>query len=1551
MSARRHNPGGIAAVAAIAAAWAILAGSPNAWALQGPAPGAVSANTVKLPDGPASVHGLGDKVSTNLFTAQVGYSVPIDLPAGVAGFGPHLALTYSGDLGNGPLGIGWTLPTIEIRRSTRHGVPAFDDTDELELTGLGGGGRLIPNPDVTGEYLLEGQGLHFRIIRHEASFEITDSAGTHYLLGQTAEGRQAQGARVAAWFVQWILNIVGQEMRFSYSQETGEVYLKTITWGPTIGNGPPYSVTLTNDARPDIVTSYRTGFRVQTGSRLTHVEVKAFTRTLRRYDLTYDDAFRLSRLKQVAVLGLDLADSGIPPVTFTYALPESAAVVTVPGVGGWVLNQRGVSLADVDGDGTADLLRLESGNHTYRQNHHGVFLGERSLQGASDVDLEGSSLIDLDGDSRPELVRVVDDTWRAYRLVGETWSSMGEWPGTRNVPLHDAAWVLADVNGDGRIDAIQGRTGGVSVRFNGIAGMGPPTSLPAISPSDVEVQPGATNVRFHDMNGDGIVDVVWLTDAWMKIFLGRGDGTFVPFDRVTYPWRDTAVAVTDIQLADLNRDGLMDLIRTTAAQVQWFAGLPNLHFSAAPRTADRPEGASSDAVVTIADANGNGSQDVVWSSTRGLWVLDLAGATSAGMLTAIDNGMGQVTRIEYSSSAAISADADRSGAPWDHKLPTAIPVPTRVEVDSGGGVPPVVSEHSVRDGMWDGVERRFGGFLQSLTREIGAMKSTTLVEEQRYHAGLGADRALRGKTWWTKRSSDDGYVFDVKETTWNAFQLPSLANIPDPPFIASLRALPQPAAQVPSGADLLRVAVPQTEGTFVYEGQAVPIETRVNYQHDDFARPTQETHLGVASVMGDERVVRRQYATDDESTWIRDKVMDEQVTELDGTLVSETKTYYGTPTGPVLGPGSVGLGYVRRVDERLVPPAPDVTQLDACPVTAPRDVTQSTTLYDACGNPAVVYAGGVTRTLTYEDCLFARTESVSPDGGTPLTWSMVWDEVRGVPSELTDPNGAITHVDYDASARPVDVKVIPYAPHIHYAYDWAHPLPTTTTSIFDGPWSALSSANAPPGPGWRSTTTVANGGGQALYATTAVGDGRTIVSGWKIFDERGHVQLAAEPFYAPQLPPVAPPMETRTQTFDYDAASRLVHQTLPNGAVKTVIFGQLSQIVQSPELADVRSDLDGLGRVVTTQRQVSSGLEIVAAKYDAADRILEMSLQGGAAVHRFQYDTLGRLTFASDPDTGDRRLCYDDRSFLVDHVNGANEHVYFDYDLAGRLTRRGETSTPNSLSDYLYTYDDPAGAVSSGCQVRGRLASVIEPTGAAGPTGEVHLCYDVLGRSSKLARTIIAAAVALHATDPATVTRTASEQTDLSPSGLTLGESFDDGFATTYSYDGAGRATAVSSGGTQLWHATVIDAAGRVDNEAYGNGATEDYSYDRLGLTQSVDLHSTVGGQVTDLFNILVTRTTFGAPKTVTDQDGGNGLNHSATYTYDDAARLTGATLGSTGDPGGQYAFTFRYDGLQNMIYRDVKQNGTVKDIGVLAGVYKYGERGYGPRQLTSVIP
>ena len=52
--------------------------------------------------------------------------------------------------------------------------------------------------------------------------------------------------------------------------------------------------------------------------------------------------------------------------------------------------------------------------------------------------------------------------------------------------------------------------------------------------------------------------------------------------------------------------------------------------------------------------------------------------------------------------------------------------------------------------------------------------------------------------------------------------------------------------------------------------------------------------------------------------------------------------------------------------------------------------------------------------------------------------------------------------------------------------------------------------------------------------------------------------------------------------------------------------------------------------------------------------------------------------------------------------------------------------------------------------------------------------------------------------------------------------------------------------------------------------------------------------------------------------------------------------------PTQQYQFTYRYDALQNMTFRSATGP---TDIGALIGTYNYAERGFGKRQLTSILP
>src|SRR5215468_6530766 len=74
-----------------------------------PVAGSITPERLKVPSGPSSVRGLADEPSVDPFYAHVGYQVPIELPAGHGDLSPTLALSYTATLGNGPMGIGWSL--------------------------------------------------------------------------------------------------------------------------------------------------------------------------------------------------------------------------------------------------------------------------------------------------------------------------------------------------------------------------------------------------------------------------------------------------------------------------------------------------------------------------------------------------------------------------------------------------------------------------------------------------------------------------------------------------------------------------------------------------------------------------------------------------------------------------------------------------------------------------------------------------------------------------------------------------------------------------------------------------------------------------------------------------------------------------------------------------------------------------------------------------------------------------------------------------------------------------------------------------------------------------------------------------------------------------------------------------------------------------------------------------------------------------------------------------------------------------------------------------
>lgn len=1494
-------------MAAAVAMLALSASAKTAHALGGPAPGAVSAQTVKLPSGPGSIRGLAEDAKVSSFTGQVQYSVPVELPAGPGGFAPSLSFSYAGELGNGPLGVGWNLSQAGVRRSTRLGVPTYDSTDELEIVGLGNGGELVRLAD--GSYRLEGQGhsAQGELVPDGTSngFVLTAADGTIYRLGLSASARKASasGAQVAFWYLQEVQNVAGQTIEYRYAQAGGEVYLSEVLWGPSIAGVRAFRAEMIYEDRSDAVVSYRTGFRVESAKRLDKIKVWSYGGVQRIVDLSYETNFAISRLSQVKVTSADGLDA-LPPVTFQYATASGAAVQTMADTNGWALNASGTSLFDVDDDGVMDLLRLTSTGHTYRRNLGDRFDVARPVPGADGATLNNVRLLDLTGDSGAEMVWQQGTQWKVFQLGGATaldksWTALGNWAGAQNLTLSSVA--VADLDGDYRMDVLQASgTSNILVRAGTEAGLAASVRLGAIDPVRTYVAPGNSATSFPDVNGDGLADAVYLASGAMYLYLGKGDGTFEKYKDVAYPWTGT-IDLSQIRLGDLDRDGLMDLSLVSAGNVAWYRGQANGTVSTTPVNLARPPGTDGSVVVAVADANGNGSEDLVWSSTAGMWVLDFAGPTSAGMLTGIQNGLGQTQTFSYSASAQLALSAAAAGNPWTLGMPISIPVTSKQRRTFASGEPARSVRLDVRDGIYDRGERRFVGFAEAIVTRPdpadGLPASQTVRQVQRFSAGPGLDRELRGQLLSDRVEDGAGVV--LRETTYDATTMA--------------------VSGLPATEPKLRRAIVRSVEEKHYEGQPSALVMRTEFAFDAEGRQIEEKRFGRLDLTGDESLVRRTYTSGRSTRGVRDQICEEKLYELPASgpevLISHAQVLFGdaATTAPLC---DASTGWERERRQYLTSEA--------------RWVTLKSASFDAFGNRVQTMADGVSRGVEYDaNGQNPIAEIVKPSLARTLRWEMSWNDVLSQPTQVRDAGGVFVNLGYDGLGRIRSMARAGNAAHLEYRYHDSGPRPYTETFTFDGAIDAVTAVPASwtPASKWRHSVAVLTSAGEPMFSATRLDVAKWLVTERRSRDALGRTTAMADAYefsgtlaelVASSLPGAVP-----VQTLSYDALDRVTLQTLASGAKNAYSYRAFEATSAVDGMAPVTRYADGQGRVRRSVRVVGGVEESVDATFDAGGRITKMRLPtaSGAVEHVYTYDSLGRLTLATDPDIGERRLAYDDGGHLTAHTNGANQTTRYTYDGAGRLA---STTGSDGLA-YVFHYDDALDAATFG-NTASRLAWVEEPTGS------VQLGYDAFGQQVRMRRTVSG--------------QSADQILKKAASGLVLEHDDGDGLAFTVGYDAAGRASGLTMAGTSLWTMENQDAAGRPLRERFGNGVVQTYARNVLGQADQLRV---LRPSSATLYGVDLTYNPYGALATMTDVDG-RGLDHNATFTYDGGARLTDATMGTGA---GAFQMRYRYDGLQNMVRREAVGP---RALGISLGQYRYGEPATvggparGPRQLTSIV-
>ena len=644
----------------------------------------VTGQAISVPKGEATIQGMGESFSAQLSTGIATYSVPFSLPKARGDAQPSLGLSYSSSGGFGVAGVGWSAGVPFIARQTDRGTPQYQDDSTASAFDFNqdrfvfnGGQELVPICVVSSgatcagainfaqgtlqaelfpawspgwQYFrprVEGSFLRFFWSPDHLTWRVQSKEGVSLEFGVPLDGSGSQEAleqnpappasgvpQVFRWMLVRQYDSLGNTdlatenptplnvVRYRYTNDGGTAYLTDIYDTPPSANTTTapcsqwaHHTRLVYEDRPDPTTSYRSGFRIDQVSRLVRVDVaskpfagstSAARELVRRYELGYDPNFHVSMLASLTVEGrcastgsAQLEEDGsesipypsgcptLPPMTFGYShvtghvLSGGVASSTLPGYEpfdervqslasspDYSLDSSQTALEDVNGDGLPDVLvtapgffggkdglYLNGGGGTAGQflattiGVHGVLDAN-----ANDITLGNPNVapLDLDGDGIVNLVHMpLVQTYAVYSpaLEGSQW-----WWEGRTVTTADQLNPKIDFGGD------------------------------------------AVNIKVADVNDDGLVDVVRSTGTEMQTYfsLGRypnGDGrfgsatrtgigaaTFVT-DPVTacLPWSGTAVSLgdADTELADMNGDGLPDIVRLRRGDVRYWPGRGN----------------------------------------------------------------------------------------------------------------------------------------------------------------------------------------------------------------------------------------------------------------------------------------------------------------------------------------------------------------------------------------------------------------------------------------------------------------------------------------------------------------------------------------------------------------------------------------------------------------------------------------------------------------------------------------------------------------------------------------------------------------------------------------------------------------------------------------------------------------------------------------------------------------------------------------------------------------------------------------------------------------
>ncbi len=1416
-----------------------------------------------------------------LFTGSFLNSVPIEVPPGTAGMEPDLAFQYNSSAGNGWLGVGWDLSAGSIQRSTKKGVPSYDNAaDTFVITLQGQSQELVKIADGTYRAKIEAPFQKFVFDTTANKWMVYDKNGSIYIFGQTPESRLDRDATSTfLWALDRVQDRNGNYMTLAYDKPdtNQQIYLKEMRYSGHPGdasNSPTdasrlVKFTLQTQVRADILTTYLSGFKISTRRRLDRVEtlVKIGTewKPAARYDLVYNTRAQTGRsLLQTINLTKYQADQSITVRLARFDYPAdvqgwSESVAFAPphtmssGPDMWIPTMGG--FVDFDANGLPDFeVAYQGERKSYLNGGQGFSQSSAwtlPVDQAVNVDFNnnGTAFADLDGDGK------LDFVFAHQTLPRQAWlNTPGGWqenvaltpPGdlvTQAGKLMGAQFV--DLNADRKADYIASYyVNGTETRLTYLnTGSGWSLASQWNLPSGLNLAQGTewhdTGAQFVDLNGDGYLDCVYAFNNARMTAINTHNGwrletNWTLPDNLTVVLENCPVNTNPgTRFVDVNGDGLPDFVISRA-----IAGGLNTYLN-----------------------TGRGwEQDTEWNLPQWLAVLykTQKGWWQTGTAFTDLNGDGLVDFLYAYTDTAFNSHIKvaylNTGSGWVESsawLPPdwmgvtgGLNTGSRLIDVNGDQLSDFTVSSNAPDRLyahtWLSNAPRHGDLISGITNQMGGTTSVTYERSSVY-----PNTFLPFNMWVVKSIvQDDGIattenmstsyeykkgLFELEEKEFLGFGEVTATNARGDQTVTTFL-----QDKTPTGAKAPKNA---------YKGKAS--EVKIISAAAGLMR-TQKTLWEMVNPSSGVYFVRAQSVTSE----LNDA----------GSLATRQSFVYDDAAGSVgniiktINDGDINATTDQRYDE--IDYASDSSSyLKAFPKETRSYDTNSTLVsktrfyYDGATTLGTISRGNVTRV---EKCS-------NLTAGTYIGTTSTYDRFGHVLS-VTDPANNTTRTTYDAFGFPSTVTSPPTIanPEGHVVSSTYDPLTgnvktdtdpnnQTTTYLYDplgrmvktfGPLDTEASPtvwvdyhqNVQGTPGAQHVETFRrerHGEAAELWGKTYFdGFGRTFKSEAKeangdfsvVETIFNNVGQAAQTSVPRLFSSTAKTLWSEKTT---DALGRTIDLKNPDGKHTTTRYtGFRTEVTDANNVTQV-SVTDAYGQVVRRLEPPASAE--TAYQYDSLGRLTKM-IDSQTKQTTFAYDPLGRKTAMTDPNAGTWSYTYDSRGNLLEQTDPRQVRLGLQYDNLSRLLQKKLLADPGAATGQAintvlasYAYDE-SGAHSFG---KGRLTSLVDESGSA------SFFHDAVGQVIREEKSVD------------------GQSHNVSSSYDAMGRltrlQYPNSHAVRYSYNDGGQLSRVTDDTGSVLYASLpkYDGQGRATEITQGNGIKTAYTFSDSQTLASLTIKNT----------------------------------------------------------------------------------------------------------------